>query len=366
MGGIEASTQREDEDLQALKADHKGKVSAMAPNHQRVTGSKALRGGAIALGHPRFEGGDHSLFLRSAQDGLAKRGRTVKSTRLQGVKLDCGRVFQGLICLFARHLRPHGTEQQPETEQHSHSGPFSPAEWEPTPSRRRRRIMNFKKIADELYALPLDVFVASRDARANEARKAKKKDLVKQIKALTKPTQSAWYVNQLVRQRKTLMERLFKLGKSLRKAQESLDGELIRKLTAERHELLRELAHATQELGDPSESIKKDVLSTLEAALTDEQSATLVQSGQLTQPLQHSSWNISEEALAKPARKRDPKRDERKAELRERLEQEQQTHDRLRALVEKLQADLQKARSNLQKSESKLEETRAESERLGG
>ena len=56
--------------------------------------------------------------------------------------------------------------------------------------------MDLDSVADELYGLPPEEFIASRDAAAKDVRDPA---LAKAIKALRKPTVSAHTVNQIVR-----------------------------------------------------------------------------------------------------------------------------------------------------------------------
>lgn len=59
---------------------------------------------------------------------------------------------------------------------------------------------------DRLYELPLDEFTAARNDLSKRARKSGGKDVVATIKALPKPTISAWAVNQLARRQRGLIE----------------------------------------------------------------------------------------------------------------------------------------------------------------
>ena len=79
-------------------------------------------------------------------------------------------------------------------------------------------------IADGLYALPAEEFTAARDAAAKDVR-ADDAELAKQVKALKRPSASAWLVNQLARQRADRLEELLALGDDLRAAQEALAGD---------------------------------------------------------------------------------------------------------------------------------------------
>ena len=61
---------------------------------------------------------------------------------------------------------------------------------------------------DQLYALPLQEFVTARNALAKARKRAGDRADADRIKSLSKPTLSAWIVNQLVRSRPNLVETL--------------------------------------------------------------------------------------------------------------------------------------------------------------
>ena len=72
---------------------------------------------------------------------------------------------------------------------------------------------------DRLYALPLQEFVSARNAVAKTRRKAGHRAAADHIKSLSKPTLSAWIVNQLVRSRLTMVETLVAALDRIRMAQ---------------------------------------------------------------------------------------------------------------------------------------------------
>lgn len=151
-----------------------------------------------------------------------------------------------------------------------------------------------QKIASELYGLPLDEFVTRRDALASEKRKEKNKSLADAIKALAKPTLAAWVVNQMVRHQSDVTD-LLQLGEQMRQAQETLQGEELRKLSAQRTELLKEMGKQAQALARKleqpmSEDARDEVVATLSAALADPAVSEQVRSGQLTRSVHYSGF----------------------------------------------------------------------------
>jgi hypothetical protein len=141
--------------------------------------------------------------------------------------------------------------------------------------------VDLDSIADELYALPPEEFVATRDAAA---RRADEPDLKKTIKALRRPTVSADAVNRIVRQNPDGVEALLALGEQLRTAMAGKGGD-VRALSEQRRALVADLVP-----GDLPANVRDDVTATLEAATADPQLAEAVRSGRLVKPLRYAGF----------------------------------------------------------------------------
>jgi flagellar biosynthesis GTPase FlhF len=92
---------------------------------------------------------------------------------------------------------------------------------------------------EALFALPLAEFTAARNALASALRKQKRTAEAAEVKALPKPSATAWAVNQLFWQYPRDFERLFELGAKVRDAS-GAPGTL-RALLEERRALLSEM-----------------------------------------------------------------------------------------------------------------------------
>jgi hypothetical protein len=136
-------------------------------------------------------------------------------------------------------------------------------------------------IADELYSLPPEEFTAARDATVKAATDAAVK---KAIKALRKPTASAYAVNRIVRERADDIDALLDLGDELRAAMSGHGGDL-RQLTEQRRAAVNDLVPA-----DLAANVRDDVTATLEAATADPQLGEAVRSGRLVKPLRYSGF----------------------------------------------------------------------------
>src|SRR6185503_16777090 len=76
--------------------------------------------------------------------------------------------------------------------------------------------------ADALYGLPLDAFVAERDALAKRLRADGRRGDADEVKALRKPSVAAWAVNQVVRSQPKPSRALWNAGDALIAAQDDL------------------------------------------------------------------------------------------------------------------------------------------------
>ncbi|MGY1723565.1 hypothetical protein [Blastococcus sp. SYSU DS0533] len=158
--------------------------------------------------------------------------------------------------------------------------------------------MDLDEVADELYAVPPEEFVALRKQRQDEAKAGGDKSLAKEIGALPKASAAAWACNLLVREQRAEIEGLVELGGLLREAQENLAGDQLRALDVQRRQLLtaltrqaRALAHAQ---GHPvSTSVAAQVEETLRAAMSDPGAGQALLTGRLTSPMSYSGMGTT-------------------------------------------------------------------------
>ena len=147
--------------------------------------------------------------------------------------------------------------------------------------------------AADLYALPPAEFTAARDELAKQARAAGQRDDAALIKKLSRPTVSAWLVNQFVRTSPQSMDRLYELAWELHAAQQKLAGDRLRELSAQRRQLIAELMPEVGRIAADSDvtasaAALDEVRATLEAALADAGAREAVQTGQLTRALSYA------------------------------------------------------------------------------
>lgn len=144
-------------------------------------------------------------------------------------------------------------------------------------------------IADGLYALPLDDFIAARADAAKEAA-GSDKALGAAVRALPKPSVAAWAVNMLVRHRPSVVDGLADVGQRMQVAQAALDAAALRGLARERRTMLAAAADLARKVAEQhgraiSGTMAGDVEETLRALTADPGAAAAVRSGRLLKTL---------------------------------------------------------------------------------
>jgi hypothetical protein len=152
---------------------------------------------------------------------------------------------------------------------------------------------SLSQAAADLYAMAPAEFTAARDELAKQARAAGKRDDAALIKKLTRPTVSAWLVNQLVRTAPEPTGRLYELAQALHAAQQELAGDKLRELSVQRRQVIAELMSEVSRIAAgagvaASTGALDEVRATLEAALADAGARDAVRTGQLTRALSYA------------------------------------------------------------------------------
>ncbi|GGW94751.1 hypothetical protein GCM10010297_15580 [Streptomyces malachitofuscus] len=238
-----------------------------------------------------------------------------------------------------------------------------------------------ESVLDELYALPPSEFVARREERAAAARTARRAGDARRIHAARRPTLAAWAANLLRRSRPDEAEQFLELGRALREAQATLDPSGLKELSAQRRrivsELSRQAAALAREAGHPlSDTVQRDVETTLRAVLADPEAAGVWAAGRVESTLTPpSGFPADTAATSEPAAKesRTPARTasaptrrkdelaQRRAERQERLARAREAarvaEDRLRdrrAEQEEADASLRRARERREEAEGRV------------
>lgn len=123
---------------------------------------------------------------------------------------------------------------------------------------------------DALFMLPLTEFTGARNALAARLKKAGQGDRGNQVKALVKPSLSAWAANQLYWRHRKAFDQLITTGQRFRKAQTAGKVADIHAALDARREALLQLANLAMALlrdagHNPSPDIERRITTTLEA-----------------------------------------------------------------------------------------------------
>lgn len=227
-----------------------------------------------------------------------------------------------------------------------------------------------EEAAEQLYGvLPAD-FMATRAELVAQARADGDRALATAIGRLRKPSTAAWLVNLLAYEAPDDLGALLDLGAAMRKAQSRLSGAELRKLTQQRHQVVRSLATRAHHLArDSGKQVSRSVLDqvgdTLLAALADPEVAEQVRAGHLVSPLSYSGFGPAGLAVVPDPVEPDDEdddEDEGADEERERQERERQLEAARTALAQ-AESALASADRKVVRAERTVETSSAERER---
>src|SRR5437016_5606237 len=153
----------------------------------------------------------------------------------------------------------------------------------------------------DLYRLPPEEFTAARNALASRLGKERRKDDATEVKALPKPTPSAWAVNALFERQEQKMDALIAAGKRARAAQrEAVAGrgaeslrEAIRLARGLADELRWDAAQILSEHGrPPSRDLVERIAANLQAIAFSPAAAEQVTRGWLDRDLDPPGFEV--------------------------------------------------------------------------
>jgi len=159
--------------------------------------------------------------------------------------------------------------------------------------RRLRSVEDADQVVDKLYAVPPDDFVRARDAEAKRLRGNGDAALAKEVKALRRPSQSAWLVNELSRKHESEVTELLGLAEQVRG--HGVTAEDLRRVANRRRELIEQLTRHAVALGtedgrSPSDTVVAEIGSTLNAASADPDVAADVAAGRVTRAAHYAGF----------------------------------------------------------------------------
>ncbi|MFB6819993.1 hypothetical protein ACFCXA_00190 [Streptomyces virginiae] len=149
--------------------------------------------------------------------------------------------------------------------------------------------MDADAVIFELYGLRPADFTAARDAYVAQARREKDTTAAATLRGLRRPTLAVWAVNLLARTRPDLAEALLRLAAELRRAHRELDGERLRALSHQQHQVIGALsAEAARRAAGAGERLRetalREVAEIFHGLLGDEDAARRWAAGSLAKP----------------------------------------------------------------------------------
>jgi DNA repair exonuclease SbcCD ATPase subunit len=163
----------------------------------------------------------------------------------------------------------------------------------------------------DLYTLPLDDFTTARNELAARLRKSGDRAAADQVKALPKPSITAWALNQVARRHRNLVDSLLASANELRSAQQQLlagrNSAGFRAATQHERQavtaIVRAAANVLAEDGHPPSKTTLDRLeASASAAAADADHGELLRAGRLVRDLDPSGFGgLSTEAFGFPS-----------------------------------------------------------------
>lgn len=233
--------------------------------------------------------------------------------------------------------------------------------------------MDLNAAIEELYRVPPSEFVQTRRRLAETAQAEGDEPAAKRIRALRRPTVSAWAVNLLVREQGDLVKEMLELGEEIRRGwsagEDPTRFDRVRNLAVA--EAVRVAGALVEATGRPlGEQAAHEVEETLQAAIVDPGAAEEVRSGRLTHPRSHAGFAVPEAGPGEEAagareeglRKRLERLEHRAAELvaerdalRREAEHVEEEAERLRHRLDQLNLHRSAVRRRLDDAEAQAE-----------
>jgi hypothetical protein len=197
-------------------------------------------------------------------------------------------------------------------------------------------VRGFQREIDRLFGLPLDEFTSARNELAQRLKKEGDSGAADEIRALGKPSVSAWTINQLSRREPDAVRELLNAGKAVRQAQTRLLREAgkpdsLRDALANERKAITSLTERArsvlEQAGRPAtEAMLQRIAGTLQAAAVENDGRQLLNAGRLTGDLEPTGFEAFS-GVERPERGSGSTRDELSDRRRQREEQQQRVRE---------------------------------------
>jgi hypothetical protein len=228
-------------------------------------------------------------------------------------------------------------------------------------------------VADPLYAVPPDEFVAARDALAKQLRADGDKAAAAVVAKLRRPTPVAGALNRVVREQPALVEGAVSAGAMLQAATDAaLEGDAseLRAATADDRAATKALSEAVAAvLATSPAEVAQRVTATVRAASASPEVAAVLAAGRLAADLEPAGFGLpdADGAPATPADELAPRRqaraDKAEQERQQREDEERRARQRRRAAheqrVTRLEAKAERLAGVAREAEQAAAEARA-------
>jgi hypothetical protein len=213
-----------------------------------------------------------------------------------------------------------------------------------------------------LLAGPLDGFVAARDALSKALAGRGEAERAKAVKAMRRPTLSAWAVNRLAREARDELEALFEAADRVRSGRGDALREAMRDRTAAHGRALAKAKSILEEAGHAAqpETLRR-IGGTLHAAEVGASARARVEAGLVTEDLDASSLEDDEAPTPRTKAKGDGEAKETRAQ-KEAREHERRERQKREAEAKRIEHDLDVARRSVEAAERRLAHARAQIE----
>lgn len=225
--------------------------------------------------------------------------------------------------------------------------------------------MRLDEELDRLYGLPLAEFTGARNELASELVKAGNREAADEVKALRKPSLSAWAVNQLARKERLQVRSLMTAAERLRNAQAMLlrggSRDEVQEAVQRHREVIGALLDSAKEVlrsaGHPAtDATLERIRETLTAVAAYDEGMKLVEEGRLSEDLDPAGFGPVTAAPSTGKRTATPPATQRKeSEQRKRIDEAKQEVDRLRAEITERKARARQATSEARQAERAAE-----------
>lgn len=230
---------------------------------------------------------------------------------------------------------------------------------------------------DELFTTPPPVFVSRRQELAARAKASGRVEDARRIRAAHRPSLAAWAANLLLRSRPEESRRFLELGRAVREAYQTLDADGIKELSERRRSVVAALSRQAGELAREaghrlSDTVQRDVESTLRAVLADQDAADRWATGRLESALTPPT-DFPSGTTATAGTPREPTRapaapttrSRAKDEVAERRRQKQEQLGRARETAQAANQQLRELRAAQADADTLLERARDRHDRAG-